>query len=179
VAHDVFISHSAHDKPIADAVCSGLEANRIRCWIAPRDILSGRSWASAIIDGIEGARGMVVVFSGHANASQQVLREVERAVNKGLWVISFRIEDVTPSKELEFFLSAPHWLDAVTPPVQDHVRRLALDIAKLLELPPVASPVPVSPEGVPEADPEFPPDQWTSRPGSLWSRLLSLFADRS
>jgi hypothetical protein len=41
MAHDVFISYSSHDKPIADAVCAGLEAAKIRCWIAPRDMLPG------------------------------------------------------------------------------------------------------------------------------------------
>lgn len=32
-----FISYCSEDKKIADAVCGTLEANRLRCWIAPRD----------------------------------------------------------------------------------------------------------------------------------------------
>ena len=44
MAHDVFISHSHHDKIAADLVCACLEAKKIRCWIAPRDILPGISW---------------------------------------------------------------------------------------------------------------------------------------
>jgi Mg-chelatase subunit ChlD len=36
MAHDVFISHSARDKPYADAVCAKLESRGLRCWIAPR-----------------------------------------------------------------------------------------------------------------------------------------------
>ncbi|MFP4660789.1 MAG: TIR domain-containing protein [Halanaerobiales bacterium] len=38
MAHDVFISYSTRDKHVADAVCNALEYNKIRCWIAPRDI---------------------------------------------------------------------------------------------------------------------------------------------
>ncbi|WP_423948599.1 toll/interleukin-1 receptor domain-containing protein, partial [Candidatus Binatus sp.] len=38
MAHDVFISHSARDKPYADAICAKLESRGIRCWIAPRDV---------------------------------------------------------------------------------------------------------------------------------------------
>ena len=38
---DVFVSHSLKDKAIAEAVCSRLEAAKIRCWIAPRDIPAG------------------------------------------------------------------------------------------------------------------------------------------
>ncbi len=36
MAHDVFISYSSKDKPIADAVCANIEAAGIRCWVAPR-----------------------------------------------------------------------------------------------------------------------------------------------
>jgi hypothetical protein len=59
---DVFISHCSEDRKIADAVCAPLEASKIRCWIAPRDVPPGANWASAIIDAIEETRIMVVVF---------------------------------------------------------------------------------------------------------------------
>jgi len=41
MAHDAFISHSSKDKTIADATCAYLEASKIRCWVAPRDIRPG------------------------------------------------------------------------------------------------------------------------------------------
>jgi hypothetical protein len=53
-----------------------------------------------------------------------VRREVERAVHKQLSVLPFRIEDVLPSKSLEFFLSAQHWMDAFPPPREPHYARL-------------------------------------------------------
>lgn len=133
MAHDVFISLSSHDKPISDAVCAGLEAHRIRCWVAPRDIAPGAEWAESIIEAINEARCMVLVFSGHANASPQVRREVERAVSKGIPVIPVRIEDVPPSKTLEYFISTPHWLDAFTPPLEQHLNRLAQAIRIILD----------------------------------------------
>jgi len=46
MAHDVFISHSAQDKAIADAVCAALENAAVRCWVAPRDVQPGRSFAA-------------------------------------------------------------------------------------------------------------------------------------
>lgn len=131
MAHDVFISHSSQDKPIADAVCATLESRGIRCWIAPRDILPGTAWGEAIIDGINESRLMILVFSSNANKSAQITHEVERAVHKGLPIIPFRIEDITPSKSLEFFISTPHWLDALSPPLEQHLGRLA-DTVKLL-----------------------------------------------
>ena len=74
----------------------------------------------------------VLVFSANANASPQVMREVERAVAKGLPVIPFRIEDIPPSKSMEYFISAPHWLDALTPPLEGHLQTLSDSIHALL-----------------------------------------------
>jgi len=136
VAHDVFISYAHSDKPTADAICAAIESVGVRCWIAPRDVPPGAEWASSILDAISTGRVFVLVFSQHSNASPQVMREVERAVHSGLVIIPFRIEDVPFSKSLEFLLSACHWLDALTPPVQRHIERLREQICRLLEATP-------------------------------------------
>jgi TPR repeat protein len=125
MSHDVFISHSARDKPYADRVCMKLESRGIRCWVAPRDIRPGMNWGSAIVEAIDGARVMLLLFSSHANGSPQVSREVERAVNKGLVVVPVRVEDVKPSGDLEYFLGTPHWLEAITPPFERHLDHIA------------------------------------------------------
>lgn len=131
-AYDVFISYSHEDKPIADAICASLEANGVRCWIAPRDILPGKEWGEAIIEGINHCRAMILVFSSNSNQSNQVKREVERAVSKGAIILPFRIEDVPMSKSMEYFLSTPHWLDAMTPPMEKHLAILAQTVHSLL-----------------------------------------------
>jgi hypothetical protein len=51
---------------------------------------------------------MVLVFSAASNDSPQVRRDVERAVHKNVIILPFRIEEVMPSKSLEFFLSTQH-----------------------------------------------------------------------
>ena len=132
MAHDVFISYSSKDKPIADAICATMEQNGVRCFIAPRDIRPGADWGESIIHGIAGSRVFVLVLSHFANASQQIKREVERAVNRGLPIIPYRIEDVMPEASLEYFLSTPHWLDAFTPPVEEHARDLTDTIKRIL-----------------------------------------------
>jgi tetratricopeptide (TPR) repeat protein len=135
MAHDVFISYASKDKPIADAVCATLEARRIRCWIAPRDIFPGVNYARSIIDAINACRVLILVFSSSSNTSPQVMREVERAVSKGLPILPFRIEDVPLSQEMEYFISSPHWLDALTPPREKHLEHLAHTVALLLDRP--------------------------------------------
>ena len=132
MAHDVFISYAAQDEHTADAVCATLEAQRVRCWIAPRDVMPGVSYAEALIDAISESRLMVLVFSSRSNNSPQVMREVERAASKGIAILPFRIEDVAPSKFMEFFLSTPHWLDAFTPPLEKHLGHLAETVKLLL-----------------------------------------------
>jgi hypothetical protein len=133
MVHDVFISYSHEDKPVADAACAVLERHGVRCWIAPRDVTLGMSYGEAIMDAIAEARIMVLIFSDHANKSPQVEREIERAVSKGNWLIPIRIEDVAPRKSLEYFISTSHWLDALTPPMEQHFERLADAVRNLLQ----------------------------------------------
>jgi hypothetical protein len=132
MAHDVFISHSAKNKIAGDAVCAKLESEGIRCWIAPRDVTPGMEWGECIIDAIEQARIMVLVFSSHANDSPQIRREVERAVNHGVAILPLRIEEVVPTKALEYFIGSVHWLDALTPPLDAHLKNLAGTVKLLL-----------------------------------------------
>jgi hypothetical protein len=55
--HDVFISHSSQNKLVVDAVCAALESNRIGCWIAPRNVQPGRSFAREITRVIRRSEG--------------------------------------------------------------------------------------------------------------------------
>lgn len=145
MAHDVFLSYSSKDKPTADATCAKLESRGIRVWMAPRDIEPGADWSGSIIDAINGSRAMVLVFSSNANTSQQIKREVERGVHKGIPIIPLRIENVVPEKSLEYFISTPHWLDAYTAPLDRHLDYLADVLRHILDGDPVPQPPPPSP----------------------------------
>ena len=131
---DVFISYSVHDKLTAQAVCATLEANGIRCWIAPRDIMPGSEYGDAIVEAINQSRALVLVFSSNANQSPQIRREVERAVSKGLPIVPLRIENIAPTQSLEYFIGAVHWLDALSPPLENHLQRLAEAVKALLRI---------------------------------------------
>ena len=132
MAHDVFLSHSAQNREVADAVCVALEKAGIRCWVAPRDVRPGRTFPGEITRAIQQSKVMLLIFSGHSNNSEQVLREVQLATDSRLPIIRFRIEDVALTDDLKYFLSSPHWLDALTPPLSTHIARLELAIKELL-----------------------------------------------
>ena len=130
---DVFISHSLKDKTTAEAVCAKLEAEKVRCWIAPRDISPGADWAESIISALESCRVMVLIFSSHSNISPQVKREVQAAFEQGLTVMPFRIEDVQPSAGLKYYIGPVHWLDALNEPMERHIERLASLVNAFIE----------------------------------------------
>jgi hypothetical protein len=144
MAHDVFISHSSNNRTVANAVCAALEGIGIRCWIAPRDVLPGRSYSGEITRAIQQSRAFILIFSEHSNNSEQVLREVQLAANSRLHIVQFRIDAVAPSDDLEYYLSGPHWLDAVTPPLEDSLGQLKSSMKALLALPRAAEPEPAT-----------------------------------
>jgi len=168
VAHDVFISYSSTDRSVADAVCATLESRAIGCWIAPRDVLPGEEYAAALVRALHNSRLMILVFSARANQSPQVLREVERAVSKGLTIITFRIEDAPPTAAMEYYISTCHWLDALTGPLDRHLESLAGTVMQLLSRTGDRVPaVPLVPTARPLATVSAPP-----RP-SLWPKLAA------
>jgi formylglycine-generating enzyme required for sulfatase activity len=136
MAHDVFISYASRDKVAANAVCAALEKTKVRCWVAPRDVAPGLPWAETLVRAIDASRVMVLVFSGNSNQSQQVMREVERAVKQEIPIVPFRIEEVEPSANLDYFIGSIHWLDAWTPPLEAHTGKLVETVTRFLGIEP-------------------------------------------
>lgn len=176
---EVFVSYSSEDCVSAEAICAALEAAGITCWVAPRDVLPGVEWGEAIIDAINAARVMVLIFSEHSNDSPQVRREIERAASKGVTILPIRIADVAPCKSMEYFISAQHWMDALTAPLERHLPRLTEVVATVLGRTPPAStterPAPAPgihtlPE-LPPAAPVTPPKAAVEFPDALLASL--------
>ena len=125
VAHDVFISYAHEDKPAADAVCATLESHGVRCWIAPRDVLPGKPYPEAIEDAIKIVRLMVVVFSPPAAQSAAVRSEIHLGFIRELTIIPFRLQETPLGKGMNYLMGVVHWLDAITPPLEKHLRTLS------------------------------------------------------
>ena len=142
MAHEVFISYAHLDKHAADAACSWLERAGIRCWIAPRDVQPGSEWADSIVRAIGNATVFILVFSGEANSSRHVAREVELAIKSGQIVVPFRIEPVEPKGSLLYYIGDAHWLDAIDPPFERHLTTLAETLSALLGQAPAPMPEP-------------------------------------
>jgi len=146
----IFLSYSSRDKLVADAICSRLENQGIRCWIAPRDVNPGADYSDQISEALERSTAMVMVFSSGSNASRHVKSEIDRAFSLDKVIIPFRVENVELDKGLAYYLSKTHWLDALTKPLEQHIDRLAATIRKVSGSdasppPPPAVQVPVAP----------------------------------
>jgi hypothetical protein len=100
--------------------------------MAPRNIIPGIHFAEAIIDAINSTQVIVLIFSASANTSSQVLREIERAASKDIPIVTFRVEDVAPTKSLEYFISSHHWLDAANRPLEEGLKRLSDAVERLV-----------------------------------------------
>lgn len=173
-AFDAFISHSSADKTFADAACASLERAGIRCWIAPRDIMAGSDWSSSIVDAIDQCRAMVLIFSASANESPQIRNELVQAANRGVPIIPVRTENVVPSKSLAYFVGAVHWLDAMSPPIEQHLQRLSESVKALLQIKPVNAGAATPPPPPPPPPVSRPPSTAEEYRG----RIASLFQDK-
>jgi len=129
---DVFISHSHKDKTVADAICHYFENDAIKCWIAPRDITPGSTWAHSIASAIPDCKIMLLIFSSYSNMSDQVLREVELAVSEKLIIVPVKIEDIMPTGGMKYYLSTLHWIDAVNKKTEKYILSLTESIKGFL-----------------------------------------------
>ena len=108
----VFISYASQDAAVANSIVAALESHGHPCWVAPRNVRGGESYAAAIVQAINSCRMLVLVLSRSSTESVHVLREVERASSKNLAILAVRVDEAELTPELEYFLSANHWLDA-------------------------------------------------------------------
>ena len=70
----VSISYASPNAAVAERLYAALEAARLRCWIAPRDVRAGESHAAAIVQEINSLRMLVLALSKSTIESTHVLR---------------------------------------------------------------------------------------------------------
>ena len=149
----VMISHSTKERPIAEAICQRLETAGFPCWIAPRNIPAGEEWTTAILDGIANSQMMVLVFSGSANDSKHVAREVHYAGDNHKPVLPFRVQKTNPTGGIAYYLLGVQWLDAWSLPLEPHLDVLVSRVRRLLSEDAAAPHPAVEPEAAGETSP--------------------------
>jgi hypothetical protein len=132
MAHEVFISYATAQRSLAFQLTEQFETNQVRCWIAPRDIVSGTLWVDAIMAAIESSRLVLVLLSVDANQSPQVRREVNHAVDHGVPILPVRTENIRLHPRLWYVLSETHFHDAFDRPASRRYEELTGTVKILL-----------------------------------------------
>lgn len=125
----IFICFSSKDEAAAREVVEFLEFEGIKCWISLRDVPAGQNYQENIVQAIEGAEGIVFLFSANSNASGEIKKELSIGGSLDKPVFPLRLLPVTPSGALRYELAIRQWID-VFPDKQRALRTLAETIKK-------------------------------------------------
>ena len=141
---DVFISHHTSTcLPVTQAICHSLESSGLRCWYAPRD--TDQAYASSIVSAINRCSVFVLVLNYQSSVSQDVLNEINLAVERlrrgeNLAILPFQISADMIGDDAKYYLGRIHWIDAVTPPMEQRIEELRMRILTILDRTPSYQP---------------------------------------
>ncbi len=132
--YDLFISYSSKDALAAEAAKHYLESKGVRCWKAPECVAPGQVWEEAITSAIDNTYGMLLIWSSHSQSSKQVTRELSLAAAGEKIIIPLRIEPITPSGTFAYYLTNTHWIDALSPSLEQDLDRVSSQVASMLPI---------------------------------------------
>ena len=108
---DVFISYQHESKLFADAICTALERNKIKCFYAPRDT-DGGTYADQLVEAIESCKVLVLILDNKSSESSHVMAEVREAFEMNKTIIPFKISSEI-SRGMYYYIGNSHWIDAM------------------------------------------------------------------
>ena len=155
--YDIFISYRRSDQPVARALVEELQKRNVKVWW-DQMIEGGEDWRDAIVQGLQSATCLVILFSEECNDSKQLKKELAIADTLNKLVIPVLIEDTQPRGHYLYELAALNWIQ-VFPNPHSRAGDLAERLARELGLeqaapapapePEIAAPVAASLEDAP------------------------------
>jgi hypothetical protein len=127
----IYIIHSREDGGSTSATRRSLEVSGVRCLSAEPPNSREKAAGKKVI---EDSDVVILMLSAAAYNSMRVKRELEWAVKANKVIIPFRIDSAPLPKYFEFYLSTAHWLDASTPPLDQHLEKLVSTTRRLVGL---------------------------------------------
>ncbi len=122
----VFISFNEENIKVANGMAEYF--GQSMCWLPHNDLQqiddNLRSEEEQKLEAIRNAEYLVLILSKYSQFSKSNLDEVQYAYNNGINVVTFRIEDVNPSKDMEPFLNKELWFDTFKGHMYEHMKRL-------------------------------------------------------
>jgi hypothetical protein len=133
MSHQVFIAYSSNDLPVASAVCENLENRGVNCWIAPRNITPGTSWANSISLAIRECVIFIIILSKRSADSSQIIRELILADENEKLIIPFLIENLNFTGTFKYILSTRQIFDGTQQPINEAIGKLSKEILIILQ----------------------------------------------
>ena len=111
----VFISYNDENMAIANGMSEYLDESN--CFLHHRDVTPINdnllSESDQIIEALEKAKYLIFILSKYTCDAKSNLEEIKFASDHNTKIITFKIEDVKPSSELEPYLDKNIWFDAL------------------------------------------------------------------
>jgi hypothetical protein len=130
----LFICFSSKDQTIALEVVEFLEAEGLKCWISSRNIPLGDNYQESIVTALEGAHGIVFLFSESSIASGEIKKELSLASSGGKPILPLRLSPVIPTGALRYELATHQWID-IFPDREKALGTLVRTVRQLLVAP--------------------------------------------
>ena len=143
----VFISYSSADKEVAFDIVDFFEAHGIGCYIAPRDITPGGSYASKLTRAICSCKAVVLIASDAINSSEHVLNEIDIIVSENKYFVPFFVEEFEMSYDIRYYLGRKQRILAYPGDPKSHFDKLLDSLSSVVQ--PVFQPKVRQPEPEP------------------------------
>jgi hypothetical protein len=151
----IFISYASVDQDVAETICDALQARGHPCWIACRNIGPGENFQESIVRAIRSARVMLLVFTGNANNSEEIKKELVLAGRHRVTVLPVRVEDVAPNDAFAYEFATRQWIDLFKD-WEREIDRLGAQIDTIVASPKADAAVAVASLEKPMARPKLP-----------------------
>ncbi len=122
----VFISFNEENIKVANGIDEYLGDSI--CWLAHKEVKAIDdnllSDEDQKLDAIKNSDYLILILSKFTNNAKINLDEVKIAFDNNVKIITFRIEDINPSKDLESYINKDLWFDVFKNHVYEHMQKL-------------------------------------------------------
>lgn len=125
MAHIIAVTYAPPDQAAAETIAARLDARRMPCWIAPRDLPAGRDAAAATAAAFGDAQLVLAAVSRHSEGAAGQMAQLQRAIEARQPVLALRIENVELPAALAELLRHATLIDAFALGLDEHADRLA------------------------------------------------------
>jgi hypothetical protein len=125
----MFVSYAHDDALQVGPVVAAVERAGRPVWIDKSGLTGGQNWAGEIVRAIKDARGVMVLCSPAAFASDHVKREVYLADRYQKPLLPVFLEPAAPPEDFEYFFAGIQWIDLHAIPESDRAAAIKRALA--------------------------------------------------